>query len=213
MKTPLRSHPLLGQWTGQPKHYALHLPHGTSPSTKTWSASGPQKEHQRKYSHPTHRDCSEEMLNSTFHHEHLTPSLVPTARYSWKANHNTWPQPLIWNNPANVHNKATASHQTAQHISRNLKMRPLRFGLCLRQKLYGGLRDRSSQNTILVVGFFFPTPFWLALDFYGEFEMQTLLQATEPRKSPLPGACSNRALCRSSYLKQHCWKGFGNMTC
>lgn len=138
-KTPLRSHPLLGQWTGQPKHYTLHLPHGTSPSTKTSSASGPQKEHQRKYSHPTHRDCSEEMLNSTFYHEPLTQSLVPTARYSWKANHNTWPQPLIWNNPANVHNKATASHQTAQHLSRNLKMRLLWFGLCLRQNSMEGL--------------------------------------------------------------------------
>lgn len=33
---------------------------------------------------------------------------------SWKANHNL----------ANVHNKAPASHQTAQHLSRNLKMRP-----------------------------------------------------------------------------------------
>lgn len=149
---------------------------------------------------------------------HLSSSASHTilGAHSWKANHITWPQPLIRNNPANVHNKAPASHQRAQHLSSNVKTRPLRFGLCLRQKLCGGLKDGSSQNTNLmagkkdfsffwVVGFFFPLPFWLALDFYSEFEMQTLLQATEPRESPLPGACSNTVFCCTSYLKQHCW--------
>lgn len=140
---------------------------------------------------------------------HLSPSASHAilGAHSWKETHN---------NPGKVHSKATASHQIAQHLSRNLNMRPLPFGLCLRQKLCGGIRDGSSQNTSLragkkdfsffwVVGFFFPLPFWLALDFYSEFEMQTLLQATEPRESPVPGACGNTVLCCTSYLKQHWW--------
>lgn len=89
-----------------------------------------------------------------------------------------------------------------------------KWDLCLRQKLCGGLRDGSSQNAILMAGkrvFLFPGLLVFSSlppsDFYSELKMQTLLQATELRESPLPGACSNTVLCCTSYLKQHCWTG------
>lgn len=72
---------LLGEWIGQSKPYPVHLPHGTSPSTKAQAASGPWKDW---YSHLAHRDYSEE-------HQPLTPSLGPTA-----GRQTTTPDPNHW---------------------------------------------------------------------------------------------------------------------
>lgn len=134
-KTPLRSHPLLGQWIGQPEHGPL--PHGILPSTRAWSASEPQKDW---YSHLPHRDCFEDGLNSTFHHQPLTPSLVPTAKLEGKPQPSQCPQQSTCF-PSN----SSASLQEPENET-------LQFGLCLRKKLCGGLRGGSSQNNIMMAG-------------------------------------------------------------
>lgn len=167
----------------------------------------------------TDRDCSKGVLNYTFHHQPVAPTLVATASAAGRQMSSLAarpdPQQLTWNNPANVHNKVTAHHRTAQHLPRNQN----KTDLCDLVSAWGrssaeglGMAIPETQPWWLTKRIFFFFPFffflfWLASDLYSEFRKQTPLQTTVLREPPLLSVCTKIVLCCISYLEQHYWMG------